>query len=522
MNIEKEIRLYRVAKEFSVGVATIVDFLTKKGYTIDNNPNARITAKQYELLRREYTSDQMAKKQSEKETEIEKKRSLTHKYQESGVYKVTGHIDLSMLNTQTRPDKKSNARQNEPTPPQPIFSEKTKDTDEIALKGDDLNEFDGEKEEESTFEGPFDPNDIDVDIAVVNLGSLLEMLEYGEIDLSPEFQRSSDLWNSVQKSRLIESILLGLPLPSFYFSEEVSEPSSINFDDNETISNKSKPIIKLVVVDGLQRLCTLKDFWIDKTLKLEGLQFLTYLNGMSVDDLERSQIRRIKSLKITLNTLRKNTPTNVKYVLFQRINTAGVPLNQQEMRNALYQGAATHLLKGMVALPSFKQATGNRVSSKRMTDCDFANRFLAFYLGVNHYKSELDAFMADALKQVNEMDDKEVKEIYHAFDDSMNVCYQLFGDKAFRRFQPQMPTVFLKVNKALFDVLSVSIALLSHKEQAILVENKNTFSEKMNDLFSNDDMFINSITVGTTKEPQVKYRFTRIKELINLILNHDK
>ena len=164
--------------------------------------------------------------------------------------------------------------------------------------------------------GSFDPNAIDVDSSVVNLGNLLEQLETNEIDLRPEFQRTSDVWSPVKKSRLIESVLLGLPLSSFYFSE-----------DPETN--------KLLVVDGLQRLCAFSDFCITKKLKLQGMQFLTALEGVTYDELDRTQIRRIKSLKVTLHTLRKNTPQRVKLVLFQRIHTAGVPLTSQEMRNAL-------------------------------------------------------------------------------------------------------------------------------------------------------------------------------------------
>ena len=67
---------------------------------------------------------------------------------------------------------------------------------------------------------PFNPNEIDVDISTVNLGSLIDQLENDEIDLQPDFQRVTDVWDNVKKSRLIESILLGLPLPSFYFSED--------------------------------------------------------------------------------------------------------------------------------------------------------------------------------------------------------------------------------------------------------------------------------------------------------------
>lgn len=350
--------------------------------------------------------------------------------------------------------------------------------------------------------GPFDPNDIDVDISVVNLGSLLEQLEYKEIDLQPEFQRASDVWSPVKKSRLIESVLLGLPLPSFYFSE-----------DPETN--------KLLVVDGLQRLCAFTDFCINKTLKLRGMQFLTSLEGVSYDKLDRTQIRRIKSLKVTLNTLRKNTPQRVKLVIFQRVNTAGVPLTPQEMRNALYQKKATDLLKRMVKLDSFHNATGGKISSKRMTDCDFANRFLAFYLSLKEYDGNLDEFMGDSLAKVNNMSQQEIDDIYYAFDKSMQLCFELLGSTAFKRPDPNNQGCFMKLNKAIFEVLSVSLANLSAPEQEILVRHPSQFKNSLYCLFANDD-FIKSITSGTAKMPQVDYRHSKVQQLIKDIISNDK
>ncbi len=369
------------------------------------------------------------------------------------------------------------------------------DIEEIEFEGDDKG---------SEFKEPFDPNAIDVDISVINLGSLLDQLKYDEIDLSPEFQRSSNVWSKENKSRLIESVLLGLPLPSFYFSQDPTTN-------------------KLVVVDGLQRLCTFKEFWIEKNkhqLKLKGMKILTNLEGKTVDDLDRSQIRNMQSLKITINTLRKNTPTKVKYVLFQRINTAGIPLNQQEMRNALYQGTATHLLKRMVVLPSFYQATGNRISTKRMADCDFANRFLAFYLNKEHYKGELDSFMGDTLDQVNKMDSIKIEDIYKTFDKSMSVCVQLLKDKAFRRPDPNNQDTYLKVNKAIFEALSVSIARLTYKEQEILIAHKQDFSNKIKSLFLEDE-FIKSVTSDTSSVSRVNLRFSKINNLIKSVLYYD-
>ena len=349
--------------------------------------------------------------------------------------------------------------------------------------------------------GPFDPNAIDVDISVVNLGSLLEQLEYNEIDLQPEFQRESDVWTQVKKSRLIESVLLGLPLPSFYFSE-----------DPETN--------KLLVVDGLQRLCAFSDFCITKKLKLKGMQFLTGLEGWTYDKLDRTQIRRIKSLKVTLNTLRKNTPQRVKLVIFQRVNTAGVPLTSQEMRNALYQKKATDLLKRMVKLDSFRKATGGKIPSKRMTDCDFANRFVAFYLYRKEYDGNLDEFMGDALENINRMSQQEIDSIHDTFDRSMTICYRLLGNTAFKRPDPQKPNSFLKTNKAIFEVLSVSIAQLSENEQEILVQRKARFQNEIYSLFMNED-FIKSITSGTAKTPQVEYRHTKVQQLIKHVINYD-
>ena len=364
-------------------------------------------------------------------------------------------------------------------------------------------EIDIEPEDNSIedIHGPFDPNAIDVDISVVNLGSLLEQLEYNEIDLRPEFQRASDVWSQVKKSRLIESVLLGLPLPSFYFSE-----------DPETN--------KLLVVDGLQRLCAFSDFCITKKLKLKGMQFLTGLEGWTYDKLDRTQIRRIKSLKVTLNTLRKNTPQRVKLVIFQRVNTAGVPLTPQEMRNALYQKKATDLLKGMVKLDSFRKATGGKIPSKRMTDCDFANRFVAFYLYRKEYDGNLDEFMGDALENINKMSQKEIDSIHDTFDRSMTICYRLLGNTAFKRPDPQKPNSFLKTNKAIFEVLSVSIDQLSENEQEILVQKKNRFQNEIYSLFKNED-FIKSITSGTAKTPQVEYRHTKVQQLIKQVINYD-
>lgn len=350
---------------------------------------------------------------------------------------------------------------------------------------------------EATITIPFDPNSIDVDMATVNLGLLIDQLVNEEIDLQPDFQRASDIWTPTAKSRLIESILLGLPLPSFYFSEDIYSQ-------------------KLSVIDGLQRLCAIKDFVIDKKLKLYNLQFLHTFEGKGYDDLERPEIRRIKALKISVNTLRKTTPNEVKYIIFQRVNTAGVPLTSQEMRHALNQGPAARFIKQLAELESFVQATNHSVPSKRMQDRDFANRFVAFYLGYDEYNGELDNFLNVKMGNLNRMTENQRNDILVAFDKSMQCCYAIFGQDTFRK-RLALDAPRSRISKAVFDTVSVNIAWLSDEQRSKLVSSAALMRGCMMNLF-HDDKFINAISTGTAQKNSVQTRFTEFKRLIEEIL----
>ena len=347
---------------------------------------------------------------------------------------------------------------------------------------------------------PFNPNDIDVDISTVNLGSLIEQLENDEIDLQPDFQRAADVWNNVKKSRLIESILLGLPLPSFYFSED---PRSQ----------------KLSIIDGLQRICAIRDFILKENdpLKLEGLQFLKNFEGMTYSQLARPEVKRIKSLKITMNTLRKGTPLDVKYIIFQRVNTAGEPLTPQEMRHALNQGPAAVFIKEMANMESFKKATNYSVKSKRMQDRDFVNRFIAFFIGYKDYMGDLDMFLNDKMGELNKMTSVQRNEIRISFDKSMECCYQIFKDDTFRR-RYNITDRRKPISKSVYDTLSVNIAWLSDNERELLLNKSEEFKSGMIRLFNNE-RFNSSISTGTGQKYNVEVRFSMVKSLIKEIIS---
>jgi hypothetical protein len=367
---------------------------------------------------------------------------------------------------------------------------------ELGVEEEDLN---GGKSME-VITKPFNPNEIDVDISTVNLGSLIEQLENDEIDLQPDFQRAADVWDNVKKSRLIESILLGLPLPSFYFSEDpVSQ--------------------KLSIIDGLQRICAIRDFVLkeDEPLKLEGLQFLKNFEGLTFSQLARPEVKRIKSLKITMNTLRKGTPLDVKYIIFQRVNTAGEPLTPQEMRHALNQGPAAIFIKELANMESFKKATNFSVKSKRMQDRDFVNRFVAFFIGYQDYMGDLDMFLNDKMGELNKMTPAQRNDIRVSFDKAMECCYEIFKKDTFRK-RYKITDKRKPISKSVYDTLSVNIAWLSDEEQHLLLKNAEAFKAGMIRLF-NDEKFNFSISTGTGQKYNVEQRFTMVKSLIKEIIS---
>lgn len=364
----------------------------------------------------------------------------------------------------------------------------------------DVNDIEAEDLGESVISRPYDPEKIRVDHQIVNLGAILEMLEFDEIDLMPDFQREGGLWNDTKQSQLIESILLGLPLPSFYFSV-----------DKET--NKWQ------VVDGLQRLSTLKAFWVDKSLQLTGLEFLESYLGKDFNDLSRADYRKISSFKINQYVIDKETPKEVKFLIFKRVNTGGLILTPQEMRHALNQGKPAEVIKRLSLNENFKLATNYRLSNKRQEDRDFVNRFVAFYLNgyEDNYEGELDSFLNHGMAMIDDLSASELRALELDFDLSMSTCVQIFEDDCFRKrysiYDNRKP-----ISKAVYDAVSVNVAWLSGEDMDILIENGQEFREGFISL-CNEDEFNSAISSSTGQKQKVKYRFDKIKELIEQTIN---
>ena len=345
---------------------------------------------------------------------------------------------------------------------------------------------------------PFNPKDVDIIVTTMTIANLIDRLRYDEIDLYPDFQRSGNLWDKVQQSRLIESLIVRIPLPAFYFDGAD--------DDN------------LVVIDGLQRLTAIKHFAVDKSLALEGLEYLSDLEGKTFDQLSPSLKRRVCEQNITAYIIRKGTPLKVRTSIFTRINTGGIQLNAAEIKNSVYRGRVSNLLKELAHSEEFKNATCNKVPSKRMLDREFVNRFLAFYvLDRNSYKGNLENFLVDVLDTLTNSEEHVFDACRNSFKKAMQRCWEIFGEHAFRKIMKNGK--YGSINKPLFECVSVCFAELSEKEYTSLYNNKNRFLYKYTSLLKNEE-FIKVITSGTAKIDSVKNRDNAVSALIQESL-HD-
>ena len=351
---------------------------------------------------------------------------------------------------------------------------------------------------------PFSTKDIKITPITMALPSLINKLKYDEIDLNPDFQRHGDLWSPTNKSRLIESILLKLPLPIFYF--DVSNPD------------------KWIVVDGLQRLSTIKKFMVDKKLKLKNLEFLEELDGKSYDDLDRGFYRIFENTQIVTYQIEAQTPKKVRYSIFNRLNTGGMPLNAQEIRQALNQQA-----KGVRFLIECAESDVFRnivsVPAKRMLDRELVLRFMSFKLSPNATNefpfNNMGEFLDEAMEKLDNItDDEKLKELKNNLFETLEFSEKILGEK--HRFSRSIGKTEKTntLNRSLFDVLTVCLSEINDKEKFIL--KKDIFKNKLSKLLQEESSDCpRAITEGTSGKGAIEKRFEIMKELVEEVINEN-
>ncbi len=348
-------------------------------------------------------------------------------------------------------------------------------------------------------EAGFDPKDVNVQPLQESLRSLIDRIQNNELDLRPGFQRNAELWDQVQMSQFIELILIRFPLPAFYFDAT---------DDN-----------CWVVVDGIQRLSAIRKFVLEKgpdRLRLRGLEFLVELNGKTYDDLDRHFQRRINECPVFEYLIMPGTPDIIKISIFSRINSGGMHLKAQEVRNAVAPPTIRAFLHELCADPNFIGAVGDR--SKRMADQELVLRFVAFRkLDWQKGRRNIKQFLDQALLFLKLASSKALTQIEGDFRTAMKRCFQLFGTFAFEKRYADQVNIRLK-NASLFDAWAVNLANLSEEQMAVLLQRRELVLEKAEACLRDAD-FNRAISLATQKLEHIIIRHERIKALIEEVLH---
>ncbi|MFD5659941.1 DUF262 domain-containing protein [Streptomyces hirsutus] len=355
----------------------------------------------------------------------------------------------------------------------------------------------GTEEAPDSISAPFRPESIKIDTQSTTVDLLLSRLREGMIDLAPDFQRRAGIWSDVQQSSLIESLLLRIPISSFHMAQDE--------EDN------------WAVVDGIQRLTAIARFMAPETvgmppLTLRGLDYLKQFHGRGYADLSGRLKIRLRETQLVVHIIQQGTPETVKFNVFSRINTGGMPLKPQEIRHAMIGGAARNYLADLAEDPAFLTATGESVSNERMADREMVLRFMAFRMSdpAEHTERDFDQFLVDAMHKINRLTPEQRELLAIEFKAAMRCASDLFGDHAFRKWRGARAKS--PINKALFEAVSVNLAVLDDHWRDRLVASRDRVLKGFFGLMKDWD-FDRSISVATGDPKKVRTRFGMMNEL---------
>jgi hypothetical protein len=358
-------------------------------------------------------------------------------------------------------------------------------------------------------------NDIDILSQSPSIQSIHKKFIYEEINLNPDFQRN-EIWTLRQKSLLIESILINIPIPAFYIDAR----------------NQNK----MIVIDGLQRLSTILKY-IEDDFQLVDTEYLK-LKGKKFSTLDRKYQRRIEDYELTFNLIRQGTPSEVAFNIFSRINTLGTPLSAQEIRHAMNMGTSTDFLKDLSETKEFQTAITEknyRALYKRMNDKALILRYLSFRIfGYNedtYEKNDMNAFLIRGMERLNTLnketkEDKEyLEKLKIEFIQSMSKAYSIFEEKCFRKYFKLDRREKAPISIPLFETITNILRkysleeVLQHRTEIV---NKflELFIEKETDENFENGRFIDWITNATNNPDHVRKRFDKVNEVFKGIIGH--
>jgi hypothetical protein len=318
---------------------------------------------------------------------------------------------------------------------------------------------------------------------------VLRRIEQGSFIMDPEFQRDF-IWPEDKQSKLIESVLMRIPLPVFYLAED--------------------PQGRMIVVDGLQRLSTFQRF-VNNELRLR-LPNQSDMNRKTFSALSAKLQNRIEDCNLILYVIDAKAPERVRLDIFDRVNS-GLPLTRQQMRNCLFTGQATHFLREESRTALFLDATGRSLNARTMRDREFINRFCAFVLvPLDDYSGDMDDFLAEALEAMNRLESEQLELLRALLRDGLANNLLVFGRHAFRKHS-ESQTSRNVINAALWDVMSTGLARYSPER---VEQQSRNLRSAFYDLLE-DAAFSEAITIGTNDTRRIRNRFAAVDSMLKSV-----
>ena len=339
---------------------------------------------------------------------------------------------------------------------------------------------------------------------------LYDKYKKGRLDIQPNFQRQF-VWDVKKSSQLIESAMLDIPLPVVYFSEKSGG--------------------RVDVIDGQQRLTAFFSF-IDgkfpdgKDFKLTGLKVFKDFNRKKFSELSDEYQEKISECKIRTITFKQESDKDLKFEVFERLNSGSVKLNDQELRNCMYRGRYNDLLRELSQDKNYTNLMGYSKPHTRMRDVEYVLRFASFYNQTYlRYISPMKKFLNEEMEQRRDISDKDAQSLRNAFKNSVSLIYSLLGNKAFKRFvpggddkDPNGHWETKKFNASLFDILMWSFA---DRDKNVVMNNLDSIKEGLINLMCDQD-FIGSILLATSDRRRVERRFDMWKKTLDGILSEQQ
>lgn len=356
---------------------------------------------------------------------------------------------------------------------------------------------------ETEKEKPFEADLIRIDQQQLSLKYVYELYKEDVLKLDPDFQRRYVWGDRRKKSLLIESLMLRIPIPAFYFYEKKDGV--------------------FLVIDGQQRLQTIFDF-MDGEFELFGLEYLgEKYNKKKFEDLDDRYKQRIRRTQFTVNILDERSPSAVVFDIFRRVNTGGIKLNPQEMRNAICSDSTRELLKAGAKSEAFQKATRGRVKDLRLDDQEIFLRYITLYRRYDYKTqklqklspSKLTLLMDKEIYAIDKLNQDEKFKLLEKYETAMERCFQIFGENAFAKLTINENNSIERsnfINKSL--LVSFAVLLSDPSISNDDLKNKNDIVCRTLAKHLTDVEYMNSITNATGDERNICVCFEKSLEVL--------